>query len=228
MAWRTVHGFGLGWGMNASKFRPALLLLALAALAPAAGCFSPYYRDQGALVGGLGGAGIGAAIGEHNDAPLAGAAIGALAGTLAGAAVGDSIDHDIAAREAYIANQIGRPVAGAVTTADVVAMTQARLSENIIISHIQAKGVAKLPDVNDLIYLQNQGVSPAVIAALQQAPAPGAVVPATAVVAAPPPVVIHDHYADCYGPPPLFWHGHHHHHRPWHRGGFHWGFSVHR
>src|SRR5262245_6493972 len=116
------------------RCQAAILLLGVVS---AGGCFSPYYRDQGALLGGLGGAGIGAAIGEHNGNPLAGAAIGAVAGTLAGSAVGDSIDQDIAAREAYIASQIGRPVTGAVTPADVVAMTQARLADGIIIGHIQ-------------------------------------------------------------------------------------------
>ena len=92
------------WNAAAKRFALGGSLLILAA---AGGCASPYYRDQGALLGGLGGAGIGAAIGEHNDNPLAGAAIGAVAGTIAGAAVGDNIDQDIAVREAYAA-QSGR------------------------------------------------------------------------------------------------------------------------
>lgn len=220
--------------MSGTLVRRCLAAMLMAGIIPSAGCFSPYYRDQGALVGGLGGAGIGAAIGEHNDNPLAGAAIGALAGTLAGAAVGDSIDQDIAARESYIASQIGRPVAGAVTSADVVAMTQARLSEDIIVAHIQAKGVARQPEVNDLIYLQNQGVSPSVIAALQRAPMPGAVVagPPT-YVAAPPPIIVQEHYYSrpgFYGPPPYYWndHYHHRHHHGRGRSGVSWGVSVHR
>jgi Glycine zipper len=201
-----------------------LLLLPLAA-----GCASPYRADQGALYGGLGGAGIGAIVGEAVDEPLAGAAIGAAVGTLSGAAVGASLDDIEARNRAEIAARLGRPVpAGAVTTTDVIAMTQAGVNEQIIVNHIRAHGIAAPPGTNDLITLQSNGVSPAVIQAMQSTPAPAVVVAPGPV---PPPVVIERHYWDdpwgpCppwhYGPPrPRHWR---HRHHPPH---FSWGVSVH-
>ena len=58
------------------------------------GCQSPDHADQGALVGGLFGAGTGAIIGKACGNPLAGAAIGAGAGALTGAAIGSKMDAD--------------------------------------------------------------------------------------------------------------------------------------
>jgi hypothetical protein len=204
---------------------------ALCLLLPlAAGCASPYRADQGALYGGLGGAGLGAIVGEAVDQPLAGAAIGAVAGTLSGAAIGASLDDIEARNQAEIAARLGRPVApGAVTVADVIAMTQAGVSEQVIINHIRSHGVAAPPGTNDLITLQSNGVSPTVIQAMQT------VGPAVVVApGAPPPVVIERHYWDDRPYPPpwyyrgrRYWHPHHHHHHHHHRPHMSWGVSVH-
>jgi hypothetical protein len=186
----------------------------------AAGCRSPYYADRGAAAGGLTGAAIGAAIGEHNDNPLAGAIIGGAAGTLAGAAVGDAIDADIARNDAIIQQQLGRRLAGAVTSQDVVQMTHAGLGDDVIVTHIRANGVAQPPNVQELITLKNSGVSDAVINALQSQPpiqSPG-----------PPPgarpVVVEEHH---YVAPPYWGPGYcYHHHRPYPRSRVSWGFSF--
>jgi hypothetical protein len=207
----------------------SVLLLALAA-----GCASPYRADQGAFYGGLGGAGIGALVGEAVDEPLAGAAIGGVVGALSGAAIGGSLDDIEARNQAEIAARLGRPApVGAVTITDVIAMTQAGVAEPVIINHIRSHGVAAPPGTNDLITLQSNGVSPSVIQAMQTAVGP-AVVVAPGPVPAPPPVIIERHYwDDPWGPHPhwhyprgpRYWrpHRHHHHHGP----NVSWGVSVH-
>ncbi|HEX4148710.1 MAG TPA: hypothetical protein VHY20_06975, partial [Pirellulales bacterium] len=55
--------------------RPRQLLspVLLTAMLTAAGCQSPYYTQQGAALGGLGGAGVGALVGSASGHPGAGA-----------------------------------------------------------------------------------------------------------------------------------------------------------
>src|SRR5258708_32258344 len=80
------------------------------------GCASPFYTDRGALAGGLGGAGVGALVGEAVGHPGVGALVGAGVGTVTGAAVGSGLDEVQARNQAMIASQMGRPIApGAVT-----------------------------------------------------------------------------------------------------------------
>jgi len=188
----------------------------------ASGCRSPYYADQGAAFGALTGGLAGAAIGEHNNNPLAGAAIGTAVGALTGATVGNAIDQDVARTQAEIERQMGRRMEGAVTVPDVIAMTQAGLSESVIAAHIRANGVAQRPTAGDLVALSNAGVREQTILAMQQTPPAGVLVsPRPA-----PPVIVEEYH---YGPPPYF-HGYHGPHR--HRGprrvapGVHWGISV--
>mgnify|MGYP005841714377 CR=1 FL=1 len=194
------------------------LLAAWAAMgALSAGCRSPYYADRGAALGAVTGALTGAAIGEHSGEAGAGAAIGGAVGALTGAAIGDSIDRDIARSTMAAENK-----RGAVTVADVIAMTQSGLSEEVIVAHIRANGVAQPPQVADLIQLRDAGVSDRVVQAMQQA-TPRAV----QVAPSPAPVVVEEHhyFAPAY-PPYWRWTPH----RPWpHRApphGFHWGISV--
>jgi hypothetical protein len=184
-----------------------------------AGCRSPYYADQGALFGGLTGAGVGALVGDAVGSTAAGAAIGAGVGTLTGAVVGDAMDDMEARTRAQIAGQLGRQVQpGAVTTSEVVAMTQAGVDENLIASHVRQAGMASPLTASDVIYLHQQGVPTKVIEAMQAPP------PAPRVVAAPvgPPVIVEEHH---YGPPPPCW-PHYRYHYHAHRPRVRWGFSV--
>jgi uncharacterized protein YcfJ len=160
------------------------------------GCHSPpNYTDQGAVAGGLGGAGLGALIGSASGHTGAGAAIGAVAGALAGGAVGNSLDNIDAKNRAQIAAATGHP-ASAVSVNDVVAMTRSGIDEQIIVNQIATSGLQRPLQANDVIYLQQNGVSPHVISILQQTrvavagPPPGTVV----VPAGPPPVVVADPY----------------------------------
>jgi hypothetical protein len=201
-------------------------------LSCALGCRSPYYSDRGALAGGLAGAGVGAAIGDASGNAGPGAIIGAALGTITGNAIGESIDADLARSKAEIEARMGRQMSGAVTSQDVIAMTQAGLSEDVIATHVRANGVVQPPGVNDLIFLRNNGVSDRVIQALQQAPPPASVAQASyaAPVAygpAPRTVVVEHYYAPPWARcapcgPPVHWHHHGHRQRP----GVRWGFSF--
>lgn len=164
----------------------------LALLLVTTGCASPYHADRGALFGGLGGAGLGAIVGNQLGSTGAGAAIGAAAGALTGAAVGGTLDDMEARNRAMIASQLGREVApGAVTTQDVIAMSQAGINQELIINHIRGNGLAAPLQTSDLIFLQEQGVSTPVIAAMQTLPPPAPVVVTDAAVQ---PVIYEEHY----------------------------------
>jgi hypothetical protein len=214
--------------------RAALLVAPAVVLFAFTGCRSPYYADQGALVGGLGGAGLGAIVGNAVGHTGAGALIGAGAGALGGAVVGNALDDVEARNRAQIAQQMAAvnmqaPI-GAVTANDVVQMTQAGVAPELIVNHIQANGVASPLQKGDVIFLTQQNVSPDVIRAMQNPPirtaaAPVAVGPPTVLAPAPVyvehvpgPVIVEEHF---YGPPRYF---HHHHHHPPH--GVSWGVSV--
>jgi hypothetical protein len=190
----------------------------------AAGCHSPYYADRGALFGGLTGAGVGALVGEASGNAGAGAVIGTALGAVTGAAVGEGIDADLARSRAEIEARMGRQMQGAVTPQDVIAMTQAGLSDDVIVTHVRANGVAQPLAVNDLIGLRNMGVRDSVINAMQQTPPRNAqVAPAYAVYPPPAPgVIVQHHYAPWCPPPAPFVHYHHHPRR----GKVSWGFSI--
>ena len=184
------------------------------------GCNSPYRSDQGALVGGLTGADLGALVGNSLGNTGAGAAIGAGVGALSGAAVGGSLDEIEARNRAEIEARLGRPApVGAVTTDDVVAMTRAGVSEEVIVTHIQNHGMATPVRASDLIVLQQQRVSPRVMQAMQAPP----VAPAGAVYPAPGPVIVPEPY---YYPAPYYWGPPPYYYRPYPRRGVGWGVSV--
>jgi hypothetical protein len=189
------------------------------------GCRSPYHSDQGALLGGLLGAGTGAVVGSAVGKPGAGAAIGAGVGALSGAAVGSGMDEIEARNRAQIEQTLGYQVAaGSVTVADVVNMTRAGVAEDLIANHVHYHGMAAPLQANDLIYLQQQGVSPRVVAAMQEPPR--AVQPAGYVAPAPQPgVVVAEPY---YYPPPYYWGPPPYRYRcsPRCRPGVSWGVSV--
>jgi hypothetical protein len=179
-------GRWIGWG-----FGIAFLL--------AAGCASPYHADRGALFGGAAGAGVGALVGEAVGHPGAGALVGAGVGAVSGAAVGSSLDEMEARNRAIIASQMGRQIPrGAVTMNDAIEMTRQGLDEDLIVNHIRYNGVVQRPQTQDLIALQQNGVSKRVIEALQTAgPPPQAAGGPVPIAAGPPPVMV--------APPPPVW-----------------------
>jgi hypothetical protein len=186
---------------------PSWLMLA-AALFGILGCRSPYYADRGAVLGGLTGAGVGALVGDAAGNAGAGAAIGTAIGAITGTAIGENIDADMARSKAEIEARMGRQMQGAVTPQDVIAMTQAGLSDDVIATHVRANGMAQPLAANDLIQLRNMGVRDGVINIMQQTPPrmaqsnqPLAMYPATYPVAAAP-VMVAPYGYPVYGPPP--------------------------
>jgi outer membrane lipoprotein SlyB len=204
-------------------------VLSLSILAVACGCQATSYAERGATLGALTGALGGAAIGEHNGDAASGALVGSVVGALAGAAVGDTIDYEAARSAEIIEQRMGRKIAGAVAMEDVIAMSQAGLSEKVITTHLRANGVASPPSVDDLITLRNAGVSDAVVQVMQQTPPPTAQVSSQYEsspyrVGPPGPVIIEEHH---YVAPPFPYHRHHHHrHHPPNRSAVHWGVSF--
>jgi hypothetical protein len=182
------------------------------------GCNSPYRSDQGAVVGGLTGAGLGALVGNSLGNTGAGAAIGAGVGALSGAAVGGSLDEIEARNQAEIEARLGRPAPmGAVTIDDVVSMTRAGVSEEVIVTHVQSHGMTAPLRAGDLIVLQQQRVSPRVMQAMQAPP------PAAAVYPAPAPMMVPDPY---FVPAPYYWGPPPYYYRPYPRRGVGWGVSI--
>lgn len=204
--------------------RPWLLGLALLATSML-GCHPMNYTDQGTLLGGATGAGVGALIGEAtggNAGP--GALIGAGVGAIAGNFVGNGLDEVEARNRAQIAAQMGRQIPpGGVQPQDVIAMVRSGVDEELIVNHIRANGVAVPLQANDVIALQQQGVSKGVIMALQMSPRPQMAGPPAAMpVAAQPVMMAQPYYYPApvyYGPPPWrpapsFYYSVHSHHRP--------------
>ena len=118
---------------------------------------------------------------------------------------------------------------GAVTVPDVITMSQSRLSDPVIITQIQTRGVAQRLQAPDLITLSNAGVSDAVIQAMQTAQL------STAPIAAPMPVyrdrvIVEEHYVVPRPyPRPVIVHEYYHHPYPRHYHpphGASWGFSF--
>ena len=172
--------------------------LASLVIALTSGCAS--HADRGAAIGGLGGAGVGALIGEASGHGVEGALLGAAVGALGGAAIGNTADQ----RDAEIRARMGRQMSGAVSTGDVVAMVQSGVSEEVIATHIRTNGVQQRVQAGDLITLRNQGVSDYLINTMQTAQVGGvaAVQPvgyAQPVYAQPATVIVEEHYG-----PPVF------------------------
>src|SRR4029077_16046292 len=117
-----------------------------------------------------------------------------------GNAIGEGIDADMAYSRAQIEARMGRQMQGAVTPQDVISMTQAGLSDDVIVTHIRANGMAQPLAVNDLIGLRNMGVGDAVINAMQQTP-PRSVQAVPVYPAYPPPgrAVVVDPYYPYWG-----------------------------
>ncbi len=208
--------------MIVRRFHGPLAFLSLMLLTLCS-CQSPYHADRGALGGGLLGAGIGAIVGDAVGNAGAGTAIGAGMGALTGAAIGSELDQTEARNRAMISQQLGRQLAaGAVTTDDVIAMTNSGVDDPLVINHIRAHGMAAPLGAGDLISLKQQGVSAAVIEAMQTTPTPR---PATVVQqVAPQPVIVEQyHYGyPMWGPPPRRFYRHHYGPRP----GVSWGVAV--
>jgi hypothetical protein len=223
-----------------SMFVALAILVGQADFAEAQYIYQPapgYYQNDtagGAVVGGALGAITGAAVSGRNNRPenaLIGAGIGALTGGLLGNAKDRADEQRAAGGRAVVAGMNQQAAAAAVTNYDLVEMTRAGVSEDLIISTMRSRGVRMDLSPQAVVSLKQQGISDRVVLAAQDmvrspvyAPAPVAVVREV-----PPPAVIvrpYPYYAPVYGP----WYHfdyHHHHGRRYHGGShFHYGVSF--
>ena len=81
------------------------VIVAQVAMTESASAQSRRNRRGGALLGGLAGAAIGAAIGDKGNNETAGALIGGAVGAVAGGAIGDARDREIDHNRAYHSNR---------------------------------------------------------------------------------------------------------------------------
>jgi YMGG-like Gly-zipper len=210
------------------KFLPMVLVLGLAP-----SVMAQQRTAQGAAVGGATGAIIGGIIGHQNDETPEGALIGGAVGAIAGGLIGKSQDNRIAQQRAYerqvyqqqYYHQQQAIASSGVSPADVVAMTRSGVSEPLIMSHLQSKGVQRRLEVSEIISLHQQGVSDNVIHIMQSAPLATQVnsrVYAPAPVYAQQPVIVREQpviysspvvVESYYRPAPVHYH---HYHRPSH------------
>jgi hypothetical protein len=202
------------------KAQILLVLLLIVGLCPVKG-FCQGNTQRGAVIGGLGGALAGAAIGKHNGETAAGALLGGAVGLIAGSAVGKAQDDAQARQQAYYQQQAiyqQQQASRAVSPQDVAMMTQNGVDPQIIITQIQRNGVTRRIEVADVIALHQQGVCEPVINAMQNARVPTIIVPAPAYTR---PVVVQEHYY--VSPPPVYYrtYPHHHHRHGYSRGGPH-------
>jgi uncharacterized protein YcfJ len=134
------------------------------------GCVSPYdgspdRTGTGALTGGAIGAGSGALIGSASGHAGEGALIGAAAGLIAGGLIGHSMDQEEQTRlraqapQTYARVEQRQPL----SVADVKALAQARINDDVIISQIRNSRTVYRLSSADIIDLHNSGVSDKVI-----------------------------------------------------------------
>lgn len=186
--------------------------------------------QRGAVIGGLGGAIAGALIGDHNDKAGAGAAIGGVIGAVGGAVVGNAKDKEVTYQRqqqshayhqrVYAQQQMhAAQIQSAVGIGDVITMSKSGLSDSVMITQIQTRGVQQQLSVNDILTLHQAGVCEEVITAMQNARV-GAAPIVTTVTTYPTPVIVHErHVVPTYAPPAVYhqhrraYHPSYHHHR---------------
>jgi hypothetical protein len=157
--------------------------------------------EAGALGGGLIGGALGTIVGAACHAPLAGAAVGAAAGAGVGALAGHSEDvHEQKVQNAVAANQAAANQAAADAAAkapgyeQIVQMSRSGVPDAVIIAQVRNSGAIYQPSTNDILYLQQGGVSQAVIQAVQDCNQPRVVPVGTVVYPYP-----RDYYYDSPG-----------------------------
>jgi hypothetical protein len=190
-----------------------------------------YHNDtaSGTFLGGAMGAITGAVVGGRKHTgqnALIGAGVGAVAGNLLGRSK-DASDERRALSGATAVGQMNQQaVAMAVTDGDIVQMTRAGITDDVIISTMRSRGTRVDLSPQSLIALRQQGVSDRVVIAAQQMSAGSGYMPGTAPIGPaviaeipPPPAVIvapvYRPYPYWYHPRPYYYgHYHRHHHHP--------------
>jgi hypothetical protein len=191
-----------------------------------------YYKNDtagGAVIGGGLGAITGALVSpkkNRGENALIGAGVGALAGGILGKSKDNADARQVYAGSAVAAQANAQVAAQAVTNFDLVEMTRAGLSEELIINTIQSRGGRFDLSPNGMIALKQSGVSDRVVLAAQSMGnrAGYAATPAVVPINPAPQVIVHQPPSVMYvEPAPVIrvygghgWHHHHHHHGYYH------------
>jgi len=175
-----------------------------------------YHNDtaSGTFMGGALGAVSGAIIGgkkDRGEGALIGAGVGALTGNLLGRAKDRSDEQRAAVGAAVTAHANQQAAAMAITNYDLVSMTRAGVSDDVIISTMRSRGARLDLSPNALISLKQSGVNDRVLLAAQEmnngpAIVYGAPRPAVVVHEVPRTVIVR----------PSPWRHYHYHHRHYH------------
>lgn len=148
----------------------------------------PNYTGTGALTGGALGAATGAVLGGPRNAG-AGALIGGAIGALTGGIIGSGMDEEQRQRlraqapQTYVRVDQGQPL----SLADIKALAQARVSDDVIISQIKSSHTVFHLSSADIIELHQAGVSDKVIDFMINTQNSVSATPSTVVVQQPPP-----------------------------------------
>lgn len=228
MAARTSNKFG-GFGPVVAVLTAGFVLAQVQSGAAQPYVYQPapdYYHNDtasGTFLGGAMGAITGAIIGGRHHAgqdALIGAGVGAVTGNLLGRSKDRTDEQRAAAGQAAVNQMNAQAAATAVTDNDLVQMTRAGVSEDVIISTMRSRGTRMDLSPQSLIALRQQGVGDRVILAAQQVgAAPGyyAGAPAygpTVVSEVPPPpsVIVAPAYRPYYYYPRPYYYGYHYYH----------------
>jgi hypothetical protein len=181
-----------------------------------------YHNDtaSGTFLGGAMGAITGAIIGGRKHAgqdALIGAGVGAVTGNLLGRSKDASDERRAASGQAAVNQMNAQAAAYAVTEADIIQMTRAGISEDVIISTMRSRGTRIDLSPQAIVGLRQQGVSDRVVIAAQQmgggngylAGAPPVGPTVISEYPPPPPVVVapvYRPYPYWYYPRPYYYH----------------------
>ncbi|QEG23551.1 YMGG-like glycine zipper-containing protein [Mariniblastus fucicola] len=145
-------------------FSRAIVVGTLSLTGFVAGCQSSNPVHQKAAIGTALGTTAGAIIGHQSDHAAEGALIGAAAGALTGGIVGNAqAEREAAEAQAIQAHQ------SALVDQDLIHMSQSGLGDSVIVNAIQQRGGRFDLSPAGLIHLKSNGVSNAVIEAVQRA-----------------------------------------------------------
>jgi YMGG-like Gly-zipper len=146
-------------------------VVGIIAISFSVGCSNMNNSQKGAVVGGAGGAALGAIVGKQLGNTGAGAAVGALSGLAAGGLIGNAEDateqRENAQRQAAYEQNLRVRQARAVTNSDIVSMAQNGVDESTICNEIRTHGGNFDTSPQAIIYLQRAGVSNTVVQAMQ-------------------------------------------------------------
>ena len=160
------------------------------------GCRTTSHAQSGALIGTGIGSFVGAVVGGESGHAAGGAIAGAMTGAVIGGLAGDAEDareeRDVAVAQAQYQQHLA--ASQAVTNVDLITMTQAGLSDQVIVNAVQTRGGQFDLSPNGIIDLKNRGVSDNVILSIQSSTgrpvASTYAYPATTIVAPPPAVYV--------------------------------------